>query len=230
MKWCGGHQCCKAESGGSDDQEEELEGPQSDGGLIQRAMYYRIGRVDKFKHGSTILFLSMSLCMSGLIVGLVQYFGSTPICTIDIPLQQLPEQTQMVLFSPNSGNEWRCQQDGGYDLLFQLNLLNQTMANTTFVEVLQAAKIYVKDRSEKKTRDPIYSSLGRSDCNIVRNALISTQCYAQEKGGKDKGHTDIFGIYFVISAGFLLFFLLFGIVFKFTNILWGGKREGTATI
>jgi len=236
MGWCGN--CCGAPEGGG---EQQHDGP---GDGIHRAVYNRVGRVDKFKHGGTVLFLGKAVFAALLMILLVQFIADQEVCSVDVPLQDLPAGAQKILSGKNRQDTWRCPYDDKSDVSFKFHLVeltDTTTANMTMFKVSMADKKPAKNMNKDRT-DTTTELCGTKcylkSCKCVEKMITSTSCYVDkyqyglqlEPTNHDEVTHSVFGIYFVFSAILVVVFILFYAVYRISTQLWGGKREGHAVI
>jgi len=210
---------------------------------VREIMFSRIGRVERSRHGGTVLFLGKSFAVALLIIWLIQYLCQAQVCTLDIPLYQIPEKAQKMLLSEDPLIKWCCPLDERNDLSFTLRLLpsqrNSTLENVTQIQVGEIEKLPVPDNLELKesTEDLAirhYQDISDSkDCHNIKMVITEPVCYVHTQAVSEVHEDktpDVFGIYFVLSVGFLLLCFMFITIYKIFYRLWGGKREGTYTV
>jgi len=134
--------CCRGEDDprtfGSDNvtsdvEEQNKEEERSISQSLSQMLYNRIGRVEKFKHGSTILFLGKAVLMSTLIILLVQYIAQTEVCYLDSNLGELPDDVQKMLLDPKAHLlSYRCPYNEDLDVAYTFDLVRPDNANDSF--------------------------------------------------------------------------------------------------
>jgi len=249
MRWCG--QCCGGPGG-------EGEGGHGDGGQehggncasVRNIMYSRVGRVEKSKHGGTVMFLGKSVLIALLIILLVQFIASQEVCTINYNLNELPSEVQMVLSGVDKQDSWRCPYDETTDVSYTFETTPPTnskvTANITMFKVLMADIKPSKRLNSVDTTSRLAQSVttlcGKrcyiKSCECVKMMLTSDACYLDkykfglqlEPSQHDETSHSVFGIYFVISGILLVLLISFYAVFRVSTKLWGGKREGIAVL
>jgi len=117
----------------SDVEQQNKEAERGISQSLSQMLYNRIGRVEKFKHGSTILFLGKAFVMSTLIILLVQYISQTEVCYLDSGLGELPDDVQKMLLDPKAHLlSYRCPYDENFDVAYTFDLVPQDNVNDSF--------------------------------------------------------------------------------------------------
>merc|ERR1712183_605642 len=233
MGWCGN--CCGAPGGeGEQGQGAAGHGAEQNNSSGRNVIYNRVGRVEKSKHGGTVLFLGKSVLAALLIILLVQYIANQEVCTINAPLKDLPAGVQMILTGNNLQDSWRCPYDEHFDVSYTFNMVlprNETATNQTMFKVLMA------DIKPANNADSVTSSSSRlSEC--VKTIIHSKSCFLEKyqyglqlkPTNHDEVSHSVFGIYFIISAILLIVMVMFYAVYRITTQICGGKRDGFAVI
>eukprot|EP00092_Neocalanus_flemingeri_P003699 GFUD01003975.1.p1 GENE.GFUD01003975.1~~GFUD01003975.1.p1 ORF type:complete len:250 (-),score=45.63 GFUD01003975.1:246-995(-) len=248
MRWCGN--CCGA-PGGDGDQGLDAAGHRAEqnNGSVHNVIYNRVGRVKKSKHGGTVLFLGISVLAGLLIILLVQFIAEQQVCTIEVPLQDLPEGIQKIFSKNDQQDSWRCPYNEQFDVSYTLGEVlptNITSTNVTTFKVHMADITPGKFDTETSTISRLQESVSilcgkrcnLKSCACVKTMITSESCYLEkyqyglqlQPTNHDEASHGVFGIYFVISAATFIVFIMFYAVFRITTEFWGGKREGIAVI
>jgi len=137
MPWCG--KCCGSPAG---EQESELPEQSSrenqNGGNIRREIYNRMGRVERFKHGETVCFLSKAVVIAILMILLVQFIASQEVCSVELPKSSLPPGVQRILNGKDLKDSLRCPYDDTLDVSFtfeEVLLTDKVVENVTMFKV-----------------------------------------------------------------------------------------------
>jgi len=236
MRWCGN--CCGAPGG------EDEAHPGRQGDAAHHAIYNRVGRVERFKHKDTVLFLGKAVLAALLVILLVQFIADQEVCSVDLPLENLPLGAQKILSRKNQLDSWRCPYDEDYDVSFTFDIVvltEKTVENVTMFKVTMADKKPTRNR-DKVPGDTVTEVCGTrcylKSCECVEKMITSSSCYVDkyqyglqlEPTYKEKVGKSVFGIYFVISAILIVIAILFYAIFRVSTYFWGGKREGHAVI
>jgi len=242
MPWCGN--CCGAPGGGGDTRHGGPGGVEQNTSSAHRVIYNRVGRVEKFKHADTVLFLGKAVLAAVLIILLVQFIADQEVCTVDLPLQDLPVPVQKILSGNSKQDSWRCPYDDNFDVSFSFDrvlLTDKSVKNVTMFKVSMADIKPAKNRIEAST-ESVTELCGAKcylkSCECVEKMITSKSCYLDkyqyglqlEPTNHDEASHSVFGIYFVFSVIILGVFILFYAIYRIATQLWGGKREGHAVI
>ena len=79
--------------------------------LTCNATYNESLYVNTLKHlpiPETVLFLGIAVLAALLIILLVQFIAEREVCTIDVPLQDLPKGVQQILTGGDQQDSWQC--------------------------------------------------------------------------------------------------------------------------
>jgi len=252
MRWCG--HCCVAPGapGGEGEVEHGDDGQEPDGNIasVRNVVYSRVGRVEKSKHGGTVLFLGKSVLIALLIILLVQFIANQEVCTINYNLKELPSEVQMVLSGVDKQDSWRCPYDETTDVSYTFESTPPTNSSVnddiTMFKVLMADIKPVKRHNSVDTTSRLAQSVTKlcgkrcyiKSCECVKIMITSDSCYLDkykfglqlEPSHHDETSHSVFGIYFVISGILLILLIGFYAVFRISTKLWGGKREGIAVL
>jgi len=239
--------------GETDVEQQETERSQS----LSKMLYNRIGKVEKFKHGSTILFLGKAFVLAVVIIVLVQFVASTEICYFDGDISQLPPDLQKILLSDNL-ESYRCPYNEKLDVEYTFELVaddsgggnsgNDTLSsyqhNVTAIKV-NIADIVTTKRQNAEAGQSATELCGKlcsvRSCKCFTKMVLSQQCYidtyeyglqVEKLVDNEDGHGHgMFSYLFVFYSMFILFFLIgFYLVYRVTSCVCGGKRESTANI
>jgi len=218
-----------------------------------KMLFNRIGRVEKFKHGGTVLFLGKAFVMAILIIVLVKFISDSEVCYLEGNLGQLPDGVQRILLEKNSLQSYRCPYDSKLDVAYTFSLEHDDHDNETLSGEVTAIKVNIADVVPSKINNDYLSSDNDSvtatqlcgkmcsvkSCKCFTKMIFSSACYldvyeyglqideVEEDGARKKG---LFSIYFVISVFILIFSIVFYAVYRLVTGLCGGKRAGTANI
>merc|ERR1719427_1588861 len=212
MRWCGN--CCGAPGG------EGEANPGGPGDAAHHAIYNRVGRVEKFKHKDTVLFLGKAVLAAILVILLVQFIADQEVCSVNVPLDKLPAGAKKVLSGINQQDSWRCPYDKDFDVSFTFNVValsEKTVENVTMFKVAFA------DKKPARNNNRVATETVKEVCGL--------QLEPTKKDVAGHSHYDgVFGIYFVISAALIIITVTFYAVYRISTQLWGGKRVGHAVI
>merc|ERR1711936_675927 len=124
--------CCGNNNHQVDDPEDGAGGPEvGEGGearergtrySVNKMFYSRIGRVEKFKHGSTVMFLGKAVVLSTIILLLVQFIANTETCYLHTGVDKLPSHLQKILLDKYKTNSLRCPYNDKFDVSYTFNL------------------------------------------------------------------------------------------------------------
>merc|ERR1719427_2289851 len=236
MRWCGN--CCGAPGG------EGEANPGGPGDAAHHAIYNRVGRVEKFKHKDTVLFLGKAVLAAILVILLVQFIADQEVCSVNVPLDKLPAGAKKVLSAINQQDSWRCPYDKDFDVSFTFNVValsEKTVENVTMFKVAFADKKPAGNNNRVATetvKEVCGTKCYLKSCECVEKMITSSACYVDkyqyglqlEPTNNDEASQSIFGIYFVISAILIGISILFYAVYRISTQMWGGKRDGHAVI
>jgi len=222
-------------------------------GSLNKMLYNRIGRVEKFKHGSTILFLGKAISVAILIILLVQIIANTEVCYLDTELSQLPQDVQKILLDKNQLNSYRCPYNDKLDVAYTFDLVVPS-ENDSIAANVTAIKVNIADILPKKIQNEDYPISVRDQavtatqlcgkmcsirsCKCFSKIIFSPACYIDnyeyglqiDELAHDEHQHGMFSIYFVVCAFIIIFVVLFYTIYKIVMSLCGGKRTSTANI
>jgi len=113
---------------------------------LSKMFYNRIGKVEKFKHGSTVMFLGKAVLLSTIILLLVQFIANTETCYLHTGVDKLPSHFQKILLDKYKTNSLRCPYNDKFDVSYTFNLAD----NGNNTENVTAIKINIADIVAKK--------------------------------------------------------------------------------
>jgi len=252
--------CCEKrnlDQGGEEAPEEEEADPAQPGRDIRQSVYKmlqsRVGRVEKFKHTSTVMFLGKGVVMAGLIILLVQVIAGTEVCYLEADTSELPLGLQRMLMEPSPLNSYRCPYNDRLDVAYTFDLVppaendtsetNVTMVRVNFADVLpKKSQNDASDDYRAQGEATAVELCGKlcsvKSCKCFTKIIFSEACYVDtyeyglqidEVSSTDK-RRSMFSIYFIICVFILIFLTLFYSIYKMVGIMCGGKRVGTANI
>jgi len=224
-------------------------------GSLNKMLYNRIGRVEKFKHGSTILFLGKAVSVAILIILLVQVIANTEVCYLDAELSQLPQDVQKILLDNNQMNSYRCPYNDKLDVAYTFDLVILSENDTSAANVT-AIKVKIADILPKKIHTEQYPGIASDhyqvetatqlcgkmcsvrSCKCFSKVIFSPACYVDnyeyglqiDELAHDEHQHGMFSIYFVVCAFIIIFGVLFYTIYKIVYSLCGGKRTSVANI
>merc|ERR1712183_100782 len=249
MGWCGN--CCGAPGGeGEQGQGAAGHGAEQNNSSGRNVIYNRVGRVEKSKHGGTVLFLGKSVLAALLIILLVQYIANQEVCTINAPLNDLPGGVQKILRGNNLQDSWRCPYDEHFDVSYTFSMVlptnetatNQTMFKVLMADIKPANNADSEASSISRLSESVTQLCGKScyvkSCECVKTIIHSKSCFLEKyqyglqlkPTNHDEVSHSVFGIYFIISAILLIVMVMFYAVYRITTQICGGKRDGFAVI
>jgi len=201
--------CCGNKNDQVDDPEDEGGGPE--GGEVgensaqpslNQMFYSRLGRVEKFKHGSTVMFLGKSVVLSVLILVLVQFIANTEVCYLHTQMTNLPDSVQKILAGKSSTNALRCPygnarkssfyskisiSDENYDVIYTFNHVadadgdNATDSENVTAIKVNMADIVVKKHSDGPGVETVMKTCGKlcsvKSCKCFTKMIWSDSCY-----------------------------------------------------
>merc|ERR1712243_336702 len=124
--------CCGAPEG------EGEAHPGGPGDAVHHAIYNRVGRVEKFKHKDTVLFLGKAFLAAILVILLVQFIAAQEVCSVNVPLDKLPDGAKKILSGISQQDSWRCPYDNDFDVSFKFNIVSlteKTVENVTMFKL-----------------------------------------------------------------------------------------------
>jgi len=246
MPWCG--KCCGAPAGERESELPEQSSQENQHGTnVRREIYNRMGRVERFKHGETVCFLSKAVVIAILMILLVQFIASQEVCSVELPKSSLPPAVQRILNGKDLKDSLRCPYDDTLDVSFtfeEVLLTDKVVENVTMFKVNFADIIPAKRSINETLRqtESLVEVCGKKcyikSCKCVEKMILSNACYLDkyqyglqlEPATHDEASHSIFGIYFVISVIMIGITILFYGVYRITTHFWGGKRVGHAVI
>merc|ERR1711953_167891 len=245
--------CCGNKNDQVDDPEDEGGGPE--GGEVgensaqpslNQMFYSRLGRVEKFKHGSTVMFLGKSVVLSVLILVLVQFIANTEVCYLHTQMTNLPDSVQKILAGKSSTNALRCPYDENYDVTYTFNHVadadgnNETdTENVTAIKV-NMADIVVKKHSDGPDVETVMKTCGKlcsvKSCKCFTKMIWSDSCYIDfyEYGLQVDTVNDtepkkgVFSIYFVVMVLIIVLLVLIFGLYTIVNKCCHKKRLGSS--
>jgi len=251
--------CCEkkldepAEEEAQDEGDPEHSQPQPGRNISQslnKMFHSRIGRVERFKHTSTVMFLGKGVVMSGLIILLVQFIAGTEVCYLEGDTADLPPDLQRMLMNASPLDSYRCPYNDDLDVAYTFDLVPPA-ENDTLEHNVTAVKVNIADILPNKLQSNDYRVAGEStavqlcgkqcsvrSCKCFTKIIFSDECYMDtyEYGlqiddlSTDTTKRGMFSIYFIVCVFLLIFLILFYSIYKMVEGLCGGKRAGTANI
>jgi len=147
--------------------------------------YNRIGKVEKFKHGSTVMFLGKAVVLSILILLLVQFIANKETCYLETELNKLPSDVQKILMDKSNLNSLRCPYNDKLDVSYTFNLVDQDQNQTNFANVtaikVNMADIVTKKHGSSSHEETVLQTCGRlcsvKSCKCFEKVIWSSACY-----------------------------------------------------
>jgi len=249
--------CCEKrnlEQGqGAEQAPEEAEPEQPGRGIRQsldKMLQSRVGRVEKFKHTSTVMFLAKGVVMAGLIILLVQVIAGTEVCYIEGDTGDLPLGLQRMVMEPSPLQSYRCPYNDRLDVAYTFDLIPPA-ENDTSVTNVTMVRVNIADVLPKKSGDD-FRAQGEAtavelcgklcsvrSCKCFTKIIFSEACYVDtyeyglqidDMPSTDMRKRGMFSVYFIICVFILIFLTLFYSVYKMVESMCGGKRASTANI
>eukprot|EP00091_Calanus_sinicus_P000621 TRINITY_DN10536_c0_g1_i5.p1 TRINITY_DN10536_c0_g1~~TRINITY_DN10536_c0_g1_i5.p1 ORF type:complete len:246 (-),score=58.92 TRINITY_DN10536_c0_g1_i5:175-912(-) len=244
MPWCGN--CCGAPGGEGEQQHGGPGGGEAERNTssVHRLVYNRVGRVERFKHADTVLFLGKAVLAAMLIILLVQFLADQEVCSVDVPLQDLPVPVQKILSGTSKQDSWRCPYDESFDVSFTFDMVQLTDTSVKNVTMFKVSMADMKPAKNRKEASPESVTIicgtkcYLKSCECVEKMITSQSCYLDkyqyglqlEPTNHDEATHSVFGIYFVFSVILLGVLILFYAIYRISTQVWGGKREGHTVI
>jgi len=234
--------------------EDEDEDPQDDGAIetppeqnishsLNKMFYNRIGKVEKFKHGSTVMFLGKALVLSLLILLLVQFIANTETCYLETEINKLPTDVQKILMDRSNVNSLRCPYNDKLDVAYTFNLVTRDQ-NETNSQNVTAIKVDIADIVAKKhysgsDEETVLQTCGRlcsvKSCKCFEKMIWSSSCYIDfYEYGLQVDSIDVepkkgvFSIYFVVMVFILILLTASFALYKI--IINCGRKQATTSV
>merc|ERR1719154_822738 len=186
MLWC--RKCCGV-PGGEGEHGDPGHDSEQIGAPVRNMIYNRIGRVEKSRHGGTVLFLGIAVFSALLMILLVQFIADQVVCSSDVPFKDLPGGVQRILTTENCLDSWRCPYDEKFDVSFTFGLVipENSTANLTMFKV-HMADITPSKPIERSSTSRLSESVSHlcgkqcsvNSCECVKSMIFSPRCYLEK--------------------------------------------------
>jgi len=206
--------------------------------------YNRIGKVEKFKHGSTVMFLGKAVVLSTIILLLVQFIANTETCYLHTGVDKLPSHFQKILLDKYKTNSLRCPYNDKFDVSYTFNLADNgnNTENVTAIKIniadIVAKKHSIGSNEETVMQDTVLQTCGRlcsvKSCSCFTKMIWSKSCYAdfyefglQVDTIDDQPKKGVFSIYFVVMVLILSLLIL---SFALYRIIYNCRKPASSMV
>merc|ERR1712121_366284 len=134
------------------------------------------------KHKDTVLFLGKAFLAAILVILLVQFIAEQEVCSVNVPLDKLPDGAKKILSGISQQDSWRCPYDNDFDVSFKFDIValtEKTVENVTMFKVTMADKKPASNR-DKVATETVTEVCGTKchlkSCECVEKMITSSAC------------------------------------------------------